>query len=80
LYQRTEAARPQIHQGNEDYVDVNEKYALAQEMAASISASDFDFSIAEEAKDNSVKLGSILGPALAAQQGKKTKAKKSRKS
>lgn len=81
LYQRrTEAARPQRHPGDDEYVDVYEKQALAEELAASISESDFGFSIAAEASDNSVKLGSILGPALAAQQGKKTKTKKSRKS
>jgi len=81
LYQRAEVPQPQRRQGDDEYVDLDEKYALAQELAASISATDFGFSIAEDAKDKSVKLGSILGPVLAAQSSKgKTKAKRSRKS
>lgn len=81
MYQRAEAPQPQRRQGDDEYVDLDEKYALAQELAASISATDFGFSIAEDAKDRSVKLGSILGPVLAAQSSKgKTKAKRSRKS
>lgn len=79
LYQRAEASQPQRRQGDDDYVDVDEKYALAQELAASISAEDFGFSIAEDAKDKSIKLGSILGPAMAAQPAK-GKTKRSRKS
>jgi hypothetical protein len=80
LYNAPAPVRPERSGGNDegDYVDKDEVSRLASELAASISTADF--SVTLETKDETTKLGSILGPVLQAQNSKQSKGKKSRKS
>lgn len=77
IYNRTPTA-PVRQSSDEDYVDRDAMDALAKELAASISQDDFQISVQE--KDNSIKLGSIINAAIAAEQAAPTKKKRSRKS
>lgn len=77
-FAKKQPVRPEPSTDDEDYVDEYEQQALAQELAASISADDFGLSIDEEAT-GTVKLGSIIQEAVSRQPANTPK-KRTRKS